>query len=73
MSPGTVWPDGLFDLVFIPSLDNRLEELAAMAEPEEWHYHHTAPTEHQHPAREPLSKHLHRGTPSRTFAERFSG
>ncbi|MGD1097616.1 MAG: DUF3825 domain-containing protein [Bryobacteraceae bacterium] len=49
MSPGNVWPEALFDLVFIPNLDDRLEELAGMAEPEEWHYHHTPPTEHQHP------------------------
>jgi hypothetical protein len=49
MSPGNVWPEALFDLVFIPNLDDRLEELAVMAEPEEWHYHHTPPTEHQHP------------------------
>lgn len=45
---GNVWPEALFDLVFIPNLEDRLDELAALAEPEEWDYHNT-PTEHRKP------------------------
>jgi len=36
----TAWPDILFDLAFIPRMDEKLQELAALAEPEEWAYHH---------------------------------
>ena len=36
-----LWPDSLFDLVFIPHIDDRLDELAKLAEPEEWNYQHT--------------------------------
>jgi hypothetical protein len=43
-----VWPDNLFDLIFFPHMDDRLDELAGLAEPEEWDYHH-AETEHQKP------------------------
>lgn len=35
------WPDDLFELVFFPRRDQRLDELADMAEPEEWNYRHT--------------------------------
>jgi len=31
----------LFALMFIPHMDDRLNELAALAEPEEWDYHRT--------------------------------
>ena len=34
------WPDDLYDLVFIPHKEDRLDELAAMAEPEEWDSRH---------------------------------
>lgn len=43
-----VWPDNLFDLIFFPHMDDRLDELAGLAEREEWDYHH-AETEHQKP------------------------
>jgi hypothetical protein len=40
----TVWPESLRDLVFIPRIDERLDELAALAEPEEWTWHSTPAT-----------------------------
>jgi hypothetical protein len=43
-----VWPQELFDLVFIPHMDERLDELADIAEPEEWAYQHTQ-TNYQKP------------------------
>ena len=36
-----LWPESLFDLIFIPHIDDRLEELAGLAEKEEWSYHRT--------------------------------
>lgn len=39
--PSTAWPDSLFDLIFIPHLDEKLTALADLAEPEEWDYQHT--------------------------------
>ena len=42
------FPDDLFDLVFIPHIDQRLAELAGMAEPEDWSYRNT-PNDHQNP------------------------
>lgn len=36
-----VWPQDLFDLIFIPHIDDRLNDLADLAEPEEWDYHRT--------------------------------
>ena len=49
MTPSNnVWPEALFDLVFIPNLEERLDELAGLAEPEEWDYQNT-PTEHRKP------------------------
>lgn len=42
------WPDNLYDLVFIPHMDDRLDELAELAEPEEWTYRHTK-TDHHKP------------------------
>ena len=38
----TAWPDTLFELAFIPRMDEKLQELAALAEPEEWVYHKSA-------------------------------
>lgn len=32
----TEWPSRLYDLVFFPSVNERLDELAEIAEPEEW-------------------------------------
>jgi hypothetical protein len=42
------WPDELFDLVFIPHMDDRLDDLATLAEPEEWDYVRT-PTTYRKP------------------------
>lgn len=36
------WPTRLFDLIYFPAMDDKLDELARMAEPEEWDYQHTA-------------------------------
>jgi hypothetical protein len=41
-----LWPDSLFDLIFIPHIGERLEDLTVLAEPEEWNYQHT---ESEHP------------------------
>jgi hypothetical protein len=46
--PNAVWPENLFDLVFVPNMDGRLDELAALAEPEEWDYQRTE-TEYNKP------------------------
>jgi Domain of unknown function (DUF3825) len=43
-----LWPESLFDLIFIPHIDEKLEELARLAEPEEWNYQHTQ-SEHAQP------------------------
>src|SRR5438309_217254 len=43
-----LWPDALFDLMFIPHIDERLDELADLSESEEWAYHHT-PSDHAKP------------------------
>jgi hypothetical protein len=48
MAANSVWPEALFDLIFIPNLEDRLEELETLAEPEEWNYQRTA-TEHPRP------------------------
>lgn len=42
------WPGELFDLVFIPHMDERLDELADLAESEEWDYQRT-PTPYKKP------------------------
>jgi hypothetical protein len=34
----TEWPDKLFDLIFFPSMDKKLNDLAELAEDEEWEY-----------------------------------
>jgi len=43
-----LWPDSLFELMFIPHIDDRLADLAGLAEPEEWAYHNT-PSDHPQP------------------------
>ncbi|MFN8616103.1 MAG: DUF3825 domain-containing protein [Dehalococcoidia bacterium] len=43
-----VWPENFIELVFMPHMDEHLDSLAALAEPEEWDYRHT-PTEHVKP------------------------
>lgn len=35
------WPEDLYDFAYITALDNRLDELAAEAEPEDWAYQHS--------------------------------
>jgi hypothetical protein len=35
------WPDDLFQFAFIPDSNDRLAELAAEAEDEDWEYHNT--------------------------------
>ncbi|WP_158583473.1 DUF3825 domain-containing protein [Salinisphaera sp. Q1T1-3] len=42
------FPEELFDLVFIPHLGDRLNELAELAETEDWEYRHAA-EHHAHP------------------------
>lgn len=42
------FPEDLSDLVFIPHMDQRLEELAKLAEDEDWAYRHTE-NQHDHP------------------------
>ena len=42
------WPEGLFEFAFIPVFDDHLEELAQLAEQEDWAYQH-APSEHPYP------------------------
>ena len=44
----STWPERLFDLVFIPDMDQKLDELASLAEPEDWDYQNTA-TDHHKP------------------------
>lgn len=48
MNDSNRWPDDLYDLVFIPRVNERLDELAALAEPEDWDYRYV-PTEHHKP------------------------
>jgi hypothetical protein len=45
MSP---WPTDLFDFAFIPSMDEKLEGLSRLAEPEDWSYQRTQ-SEHPYP------------------------
>ena len=42
------WPERLFDLIYFPVMEEKLDELAEIAEPEDWEYQHT-PTEHHKP------------------------
>lgn len=36
------WPERLFDLIFFPDMDEKLEELKVLAEPENWEYQNTS-------------------------------
>jgi hypothetical protein len=56
MTTDQEWPEALFDLVFIPRIDDRLGELAAMAEPEEWGYRNASGSPHRLPI---LHNYLH--------------
>jgi Domain of unknown function (DUF3825) len=42
------WPSDLFEFAFIPSIDDRLHDLAHLAEEEDWTYQH-AHSEHPYP------------------------
>uniref|UniRef100_A0A7C4LR06 DUF3825 domain-containing protein n=1 Tax=Schlesneria paludicola TaxID=360056 RepID=A0A7C4LR06_9PLAN len=42
------WPADLYELVFMPHTNEKLDELAGMAEPEEWDYRRTT-TDHHKP------------------------
>lgn len=44
----TEWPVDFYDFAFFPGADERLRELAELAEPEEWSYQHT-PSDHPYP------------------------
>jgi hypothetical protein len=44
----TTWPVDFFDFAFVPETDEKLATLAALAEEEDWNYHHT---ESEHPFR----------------------
>ena len=44
----SVWPNDLFDFAFIHNFDERLSDLAALAEPEQWDYQKT-PSARQKP------------------------
>ena len=39
-----IWPDRLFDLIYIPVMDDKLDELAELAECESWDYQNTPST-----------------------------
>lgn len=39
-----IWPDRLFDLIYIPVMDDKLDELAELAEYESWDYQNTPST-----------------------------
>jgi len=43
-----LWPQDLFDFAWIPDFDDRLQELAKKAEPEDWDYHNP-PSSHPVP------------------------
>jgi hypothetical protein len=42
------WPDSLLELIFFPRMNEKLDELAELAEGEIWDYQHT-PTDHHKP------------------------
>lgn len=42
------WPQNLYDFAYIPQVDEKLAELASVAEPEDWTYRHTT-SEYHHP------------------------
>ena len=42
--PQNPWPDDLFDFAYIPAMNGKLEELALMADHEDWDYKHTEST-----------------------------
>src|SRR5580658_1982345 len=48
LSMPQVWPEALRELIFFPHMDEKLDDLAALAEPETWDYQHT-PSDHNKP------------------------
>jgi hypothetical protein len=40
------WPDKLFDLIFIPAMNEKLDELKSLAEAENWEYQNTTDEHH---------------------------
>jgi hypothetical protein len=44
----TTWPVDFFDFAFVPETDEKHATLGALAEEEDWNYHHT---ESEHPFR----------------------
>ena len=42
------WPSDLFEFAWLPDFNQRLKELAELAEPEDWDYHYTE-SEHPYP------------------------
>jgi hypothetical protein len=41
------WPERLFDLIFFPAMDEKLDELARLAEDEEWEYQNSNDSHHK--------------------------
>lgn len=41
------WPERLFDLIYIPAMDDKLDELAELAENESWDYQNSTSTHHK--------------------------
>src|ERR1017187_9286079 len=60
----SVWPSDFFDFAFVPHVDQRLDALAAMAEPEFWDYQST-----QSPKNKPILNNYLRYTYSRLAEE----
>jgi hypothetical protein len=46
-TPSSTWPTALFDLAFFPALNDKLDDLANLAEQEDWNYQHTTTTHHK--------------------------
>lgn len=46
MADTSVWPNDLFEFAFIPAIDERLKDLAELAEEEDWTYQHI---QNEHP------------------------
>lgn len=41
------WPERLFDLIFFPAMNDKLDELAVLSEDENWDYQNTLSTYHK--------------------------
>ena len=40
------WPDRIFDLMFIPEMNEKMDELRELAEDENWNYQRTESEHH---------------------------